>query len=967
MARMRIMTLVLVAGAALPAGLMAAETAKPASGNEPLLLQMVSGVKRCYGNGVVQENKGTIWRYYETWRTDVAKTADGKLVRVDPFIPRSESEKFQRGAKSIDMPIRPADRVTGSEFPPADWMKPDFDDSTWISTANPMQMCYRSLAQVCLRGKFQVNDPAAIPELTLTGSIQGGAVVYLNGQEVGRFHLPAGKIDNETLAEDYPMEAFVSAAGDPLPQAANTGDAGWAAVGGGELPFGEDEYSNSTKGKKDPALIERYKKRFRHFTLKIPGSLLRKGANVLAIEAHRAPAAGVMFSHIAPKIMGFNLTDNYTAFWNRVSVEELTLTAKAPAKAAIANVARPAGLQIWTAPVEERIANDSYGDPNAPITPIRLTGAKNGAFAGQVVVSSTEAITGLKVEASNLSGTGGASIPASSIRLRSVQGIAGGKGYAFDALEETIPTEIATPPVREPGKPAAVIQPIWITVEVPKTAVAGDYTGTVKVSANGAPPVQVPLQLHVSDWIIPNPQDFSVYMSFIQSPDTLALRYDVPMWSEAHWKLIERCFQLVGLVSTKDLNVTLVRRTHFGNEHGMVWFVKKPDGSYRPYLGILDRYIDLAAKYFGKFPVLACYVIEEDADGSPWVTEFDPATGELKDALAPPWGTPEAKACWKPVFNGIRAALARHGMEKSLALATHATSGGGPEPSKNCIADMKEIAPQAGWVKLSHTWGGHGPEKLESGPGGNPWARVSLVAGNYGVLWDIDKDTPFRGWTNPYPIIMYTRSVFTDFSPLKQYRLGPEMILFGGHRKPALGSTLCDIAGQFGSETFAGTKGFGPWGVDFWPILSAGKGGATIIGRFNSPLGGQSDPRSYWYTVSLNGSVPYLVGDGAQGPISTVRLELMRENMQEAEAHILCQNVLINSNQKARLGGELLKRCESACNTRLHALRYESEFTFFGAFKDPLFTHFVFNPSAWQKQSRDIYETAAEVAKAVGK
>jgi len=66
MARMRIMTLVLVAGAALPAGLMAAETAKPASGNEPLLLQMVSGVKRCYGNGVVQENKGTIWRYYET-------------------------------------------------------------------------------------------------------------------------------------------------------------------------------------------------------------------------------------------------------------------------------------------------------------------------------------------------------------------------------------------------------------------------------------------------------------------------------------------------------------------------------------------------------------------------------------------------------------------------------------------------------------------------------------------------------------------------------------------------------------------------------------------------------------------------------------------------------------------------------------------------------------------------------------
>ena len=39
---------------------------------------------------------GSTWRYFETWQTDVCRTVDGQLVRVDPFDPRLyENEQGQ--------------------------------------------------------------------------------------------------------------------------------------------------------------------------------------------------------------------------------------------------------------------------------------------------------------------------------------------------------------------------------------------------------------------------------------------------------------------------------------------------------------------------------------------------------------------------------------------------------------------------------------------------------------------------------------------------------------------------------------------------------------------------------------------------------------------------------------------------------------------------------------------------------
>ena len=934
------------------------------------LLRMNSAISGPYG--MYQEN-GTVWRYSETWQTEVVRKDDGKLIRLDPFDPYMafdpakawqedlKNRNAQTGnVKIVEIPLREAAQIRGSAFPPADWVKPEFDDGAWFRTMSPMRMNYRSLAMVCLRGKFTVNDPAQVSELNLETSIHGGTAVYLNGREVGRFHLPEGRINNETLAEDYPQETFFTPSGSLI-------KSGWGSANDDTRTLSENEYPGRVK---DPELQARYKKRFRHISLKIPPSALRKGVNVLAIEVHRAPAAAGMFTRLFPKETGYDLTDRYKLCWNRVSVEELSLTAKAQPSAVVGNITRPLAPQIWNWPITERVDVFMYGDPNEPISPIRLLGARNGAFAGQVVVSSGKPIKALKVEVTALKGNGGRPIPKSSLRIRYPHFLAKvgvmGSVVGFDPLEDSVPAAIPCLAYRLSREREAAIQPVWLTVQVPKDASPGDYTGTMTVSAEDLATTAIPIQLHVSDWTLPNPQDFQTYMAMVQSPDTLALRYNVPMWSEEHWRLIDQCFQILGQISTKDLTIPLLRRTHFGNEHGMVWFVKKADGSFKPCMDILERYIGTAVKHMGKIPTVCFYIVERDADGCPLVTEFDPATKSLKDSRAPAWGTPEALAFWKPVFEGCREILAKHGMEKSIALGYHNNGEDGPWASAACLKDAIALVPEARWTRLGHMFNCRPIDRnlsrsLDKGPGGNSWGRVSLViGGTSGVHWDPDTDRAFYGWLNPYPVIGYPRQMAIE---LRDWRMAPEKILFAGMTRAQASWGMCDIAGMFGRDTFLGTKGLGPIGADFWTILKP----TRQYGAMQPISGRYIDPTRLWYTVGLNGSIHQIVGEGMKGPVSSTPIENLREGLQDAEAHIFCQNALLDGKLKAKLGADLAQRCKKVCDDHVRFLRYRSEFSSFGSAKTSAPAHIVFSPAETQEYSQRLYEMAAEVRKAIGK
>jgi hypothetical protein len=208
--------------------------------------------------------------------------------------------------------------------------------------------------------------------------------------------------------------------------------------------------------------------------------MLRKGTNVLALELHRPPT---LETQLKAKCRS---DAQYYAKWGRMCFQGATLTAPA-SPAIVPNVSRPAGLRVWNHSAMSVVDPAEYADPNEPVGTMRIVGCRNGAFSGQVAAGSTEALKGLKAEASALKGPGGVEIPASAIQVRwprPIRAVAG-NDFGYESLE-------VTPPAEVPAAGGTALQPIYVTVNVPKDAKPGDYAGKLSVSA-GAAPVEVPV------------------------------------------------------------------------------------------------------------------------------------------------------------------------------------------------------------------------------------------------------------------------------------------------------------------------------------------------------------------------------------------------------------------------------------------------------------------------------------------
>ena len=852
------------------------------------------------------------WRCHLTWRAEQVRRASGEL---------EYSVTRVRKKKRTWTTVKPSQ----SAPPVAGWAGVEFDDGSWGRMKGPFAKSSmgqkvtpawpRALAMLCLRGRFEVSDPARIGEITLDLAFRGGVVVYLNGKEVTRAHLPNGKITPETPAEDYPKDVYLRSDGSVL--------RAWG----------------------DRGLKDQFAKRVRRITgLKLSASLLKKGANVLAVEIHRAPTAEVF--HTA-KCRG----DRRHAHWSMLSLNALKLTVSGGGLALASATDRSKGLHLWLASPMRKVRVTDRGIPGEPLRPIRLAATRNGSFSGQVVVGSSTALKGLKAEVSELRTDKGETIAASSVRVRFPLPDGPDKGY-FDGLRDSAPTE--TPINGQSGK---AIQPVWITVNVPKNAKAGKYTGKLTVSSQGAEPVEVPIELSVADWALPESKDFASFLGLIQSPDTLAKYYKVPMWSKKHWELIDKSFELMGKLGSNTVYIHLIRRTYFGNKHTMVRWIKDGDG-WKHDFSIAEKYLDIAVKHLGKMPVVCLSVWHSGVGGSYFglegrkgpktekvgipFTVLDPATGELSEAIGPMWGDEKIRVFWKPVLDGMREILTKRGLEKSMMVGW----GTDIHPCKEVVADIKAVAPGTKWVVQRHPYGNN----------------VRGVPIGYLVhVWGTSITPPpsadrVYGWKNPtietvFPrygcsIVGHSLRLWTD---LPAYRLVVEAAVTSPGKRRIR---------RRGKHYGMGLRGVGRLGADFWPVLGKGRRKKSVHAFYAESLAGDG-------ALNLSYSIHHLLSPGENGAIANVRFENVREGIQETEARIFIEKALTDPTKKARLGEQLAARCQQVLDERTIAfIRARNGASAGGGTTAPGWLWFI--GSGWEKRTVDLYSSAAEVAKKLG-
>lgn len=829
----------------------------------------------------------SFWRFHLTLRRPLvpvaALRAAGREATAPLAIPTKVAYRNYPGSEKLE-----------TAPPPANWMNADFDDARWpraravaaqgsVAQAIAPPGLQFSAGLLCLRGKFAVTDPAAVRELCLTLSYRGGVVVHLNGREVARRDLPAGPLSPATPGDPYPPEAYVDAKGALLPDGSRLAQ---------RVAAGEND------------LTERVAKRNRMLErVALPRAALRAGVNILAIEVHRSdylPAALQSDPDRAPA-------------WVPLAVQDVNLAVVGDG--ATPNLARPTGFQVWAADINDRVTPGDYGDPNEPLAPILLQGARNGIFAGQLAIGATAPLRGLKAVSGELrAAAGGASLPAQSVRFAwgRLDGSDRNAGKWFDGLTEE-------PPANVPLSGNGAVQSLRVAVRVPRDAAAGDYRGAVRLAAEGMPEVTVPIVLRVADWTIPDPSAFRTYVGLMQSPATLALQYGVPEWSEEHWRFMERSFALLARAGNKLVIVPVVDRTQFGNENGMITWINRGDGRYDYDFTVLDRFLDLAGRHQGAPDVVALQVWHSGgwearkADQENTVTVRDARSGALSHMQVPVFGTAESKAFWKPLLDAVRARLALRKWDEAMCLGILSDGTAPPE----VFRAFDEIVPGgAGWMRACHSvTRAQEPYMATRGAG-----RVVLHEYCYGMaIADPDNGLPPIWKQRRWPGTAFIRHNFDDTLSLLKYR------------------TLAERA------LYCGTRGIGRTGLDFWVVPAAGGRDIRVFNRYPMSSCGQREPNMW-----------RLAWPGERGAEPTVRFENMIEGLQTAEACIVVAEAL--GEHASRLGTELAETCRAVLLERINYTRQHTPEPY-GRIG------LVTSHYGWQELDARLFATAAAVAR----
>ncbi len=621
-------------------------------------------------------------------------------------------------------------------------------------------------------------------------------------------------------------------------------------------------------------------------------------------------------------------------FFARIAIPTVMLLAAA----ACANAA-----EMWCPnPLIEIREGVDHADKADAKGSIRLVGVRNGAFSGQVVLFDKAAFTIEPAVMSDLKlKEGDGVIPASAIEVRYAlpNGVNGtGKAPKGQAIFDTLS--------KAPRKDGTV-QPVWVTVNVPKDAEPGEYTGTLSVLDK-----KVPVNLTVIGWTLPPAVEFTTFADFIESPESVALHYNVPMWSDKHFEMIASCYRQLAKVGNKTVYLNLVCHSNLGNAETVVRWTKEGD-TYVPDLTAVKRLIDVAVESGCRPQVVVLYLYEgkigggrtgtiangvkdkgteEEQQRGVRLTLYDPATKKAEIFEGPCFNSRNAAfpnypddtvAFWKPVIDGIREHLEKHEIPKETMMY-----GNFPDfmvPSKAVVECLKKLAPYIRWIEQTH---------------GSMKSVQGHPVGYSTTVWNArfpkePKDARLYGW---------------------KLKPGDRFVAFNDRDiwKPCYAWQLVRSR-LIGELNIVGKQcGFGRMCADFWPVLKGGKGKRvtyySISRRFRI---------SDWHQLNMR-ATPYL-SPSEEGALTTIRFEMVREGLQECEARVFIEKALIDEGSRAKLG-ESAAAHQAMLDERVGGILGSMSTKSKSRGED----HLKYVQSDWQGASAKLYAAAAQTASALG-
>lgn len=208
---------------------------------------------------------------------------------------------------------------------------------------------------------------------------------------------------------------------------------------------------------------------------------------------------------------------------------------------------------------EELLLNPSLKkfdiQPIADVSNLRLSGIRNEQISAQLAIGARQNLTNVRISTSELKSKEGRIIDAGHIQLRYVQYVPVQRSrseYIWSAKYEDVagnevsgfmsPDVVGDPLVEMEyvEVPAYRAQAIWFTFIIAKDALPGNYAGKISLSCNEFPLQQYNLELEVLDKSLPDPVDYEFFLDMWLNPNSIAFNHQVELWSENHWSILSK-------------------------------------------------------------------------------------------------------------------------------------------------------------------------------------------------------------------------------------------------------------------------------------------------------------------------------------------------------------------------------------------------------------------------------------------
>ncbi|GAA4954532.1 DUF4091 domain-containing protein [Algibacter agarivorans] len=273
---------------------------------------------------------------------------------------------------------------------------------------------------------------------------------------------------------------------------------------------------------------------------------------------------------------------------------------------------------------DNKALNDFVINPISNGKKLELTAVLNEQVSVQIALGAKQSIHGTYLKIDNLLSEDGKLFGKENIQVRYVKYLPVVKsrseyvwspkleGIIGEGTSGNMTPNIVGDPLIELAQvdiPEYRAQPIWITIKVPKDTKPGIYEGLINLTTDEFGKFSYPLKLTVLNQQIPDSIDYKFHLDMWVNPSAIAEYYKLEHWSKEHWAMIEKYLKEYASRGGKNITTTITHEPWHkpwvgGNSRSqitygyrsMINWSKNSNNEWEFDFSVFDKYVALASK-----------------------------------------------------------------------------------------------------------------------------------------------------------------------------------------------------------------------------------------------------------------------------------------------------------------------------------------------------------------------------------